>query len=127
MYRCILGIAVYHISICTTLTEENANDLERTQKTFAKLILGKNYINYEKALIKLNLVPLSERRQEMCRKFANSGIKNNTLSDFFTENLNNHAMLTRKSEKFQVDFCNTERFRKSSVIHMQNLLNEAQN
>ena len=110
----------------STLTEENVIDLERTQKTFAKLVLGNNYMNYEKALTKLNLVQLSERRQDMCLEIANSGIKNNTLADLLQNNFKNNAMLTRKSEKFQVDFCNTERFRKSSVIYMQNQLNQAQ-
>ena len=43
----------------STLTHENITDLERTQKTFAKLILKNQYISYEQALEKLNLLPLS--------------------------------------------------------------------
>ena len=39
-----------------SLTEENSHDLERVQKTFAKLALGQKYNNYEAALIKLNLL-----------------------------------------------------------------------
>ena len=42
-----------------TLTQENFDDLERTQKTFTKLVLGQNFKNYEDALLKLNLHPLS--------------------------------------------------------------------
>ena len=35
-----------------------------------------------------------------------------------------HAMLTRKSEKFQVQFANTERLKRSPIIYMQKLLND---
>ena len=31
----------------TSLTQENLEDLERTQKTFAKLVLKEKYKNYE--------------------------------------------------------------------------------
>ena len=36
----------------------------------------------------------------------------------------NHVMNTRLAEKFKVNYANTERFRKSAVTYMQNLLNE---
>ena len=63
------------------LTLENIFDLERTQKTFAKVVLRNSYRTYEEALIKLNLSSLSERRENVCRKFAQSGVRNGTLSD----------------------------------------------
>ena len=56
------------------LTKENTNDLERTQKTFAKLALQNKYTTYEEALVKLNLVSLADRRQQLCLNFAKSGI-----------------------------------------------------
>ena len=34
-----------------------------------------------------------------------------------------HAMLTRKSEKFKVQYANAERLKKSPLIYMQRLLN----
>ena len=40
----------------SSLTDENSVDLERTQKTFAKLILKDEYENYTKALLKLNML-----------------------------------------------------------------------
>ena len=108
----------------STLTQENDTDLERTQKTFAKLILGNRYNSYAEALVKLNLLPLSERRRQLCLNFATSGIENNTLGDLLRKNEKIHKMPTRKNEPYQVDFCNRERLRKSSVIYMQSLLNE---
>ena len=54
----------------TSLTQENIENLERTQKTFAKLVLEEKYKNYEDALILLNLDSLETRRKEMCIKFA---------------------------------------------------------
>ena len=50
----------------SSLTEENANDLERTQKTFCKLTLKNKYDTYENALLLLNLQSLQERREEIC-------------------------------------------------------------
>ena len=46
----------------SSLTQENKDDLERTQKTFAKLVLKERYKNYEDALIILDLDSLEIRR-----------------------------------------------------------------
>ena len=35
-----------------------------------------------------------------------------------------HQMETRNPDKYQVQYANTERLKKSAVIYMQNLLNE---
>lgn len=106
------------------LTKENLNDLERTQKTFTKLILQNKYKTYEEALIKLNLVSLADRRQQLCLKFAESGIRHNKLNDLLKIRKKKHGMKTRKSEKYEIKFSNTERWRKSSIIYLQSLLNQ---
>lgn len=106
----------------SSLTEENKEDLERTQKSFAKLILKQEYENYETALLKLNLQTLEERRKELCLNFAKNSIKYETLSDLFPTN--EHVKDTRNKEKFIVSQANTDRLRNSSIIYMQNLLNE---
>ena len=69
-----------------SLTQENETDLERTQKTFAKLVLKNQFSSYPEALMKLNLLPLSERRRQLCLNFATSGIENNTLKDLIRKN-----------------------------------------
>ena len=108
-----------------SLTEENSQDLERVQKTFAKLALGQKYQNYEEALLKLNLLPLNIRRKNLCSKFAQSGVKYETMTDLFKQNEKTHMMQTRYCETHAVEFCNTERYRKSSVPYMQHLLNDS--
>ena len=106
-----------------SLTAENTDDLERTQKSFAKLVLKGKYTNYENALIKLNLLNLRERRSELCLKFANDGIKNKKMNDLFPTNQKEHIMQTRDCDKFEVMFSNTERLKHSSIPSMQTYLN----
>lgn len=108
----------------SSLTIENIEDLERTQKSFAKLVLKEKYKNYEDALRILNLDSLETRRKELTLKFAKSAIKNNTMNDIFTKNDQVHNMKTRNRNRFNVNFANTERLKKASVISMQNMLNE---
>ena len=108
----------------SSLTLENIEDLERTQKSFAKLVLKDKYKNYEDALKILNLDSLEARRKELTLKFAKSAIKNNTMNDIFTKNNQVHNMKTRKRNDYNVNFANTERLKKASVISMQNMLNE---
>ena len=107
-----------------SLTLENIEDLERTQKSFAKLVLKEKYKTYENALKILNLDSLEARRQELILKFAKSAIKNNTMNDIFIENDKVHNMKTRNRNRYKVNFANTDRLKNASVITMQNILNE---
>ena len=108
----------------TSLTLENKDDLERTQKALAKLILREKYKNYDNALLLLNLETLEKRRQDLCLKFAKSGSKSDKLCDLFPMNDKTHHMQTREDDKFKVKFANTDRLKHSSIITMQNMLNE---
>ena len=116
--------------VCSSsLTQENKDDLERTQKSFAKLVLKNEYKvecenSYEHALLKLNLQKLEQRREELCLNFAKNCIKNEKLDDLFPEKIKIHSMETRHSEKFDVLYANTERMKNSSIVYMQNLLNK---
>ena len=107
-----------------SLTQENVEDLERTQKSFAKLVLRQNYKTYDHALVQLNLESLEIRRKQMLVKFAKDGIYNNTMTDLFPLNNKKHKMETRKTEKYKVNHANTERLKTGSIISMQKLLNE---
>ena len=42
----------------------------------------------------------------------------------FPENIKFHDMLTRHPEKFKIEHANTNRFKNSAIIYMQNLLNK---
>ena len=108
----------------SSLTQENIENLERTQKTFAKLVLKEKYKNYENALSILNLENLENRRKILTKRFATNGIMSNTLTDLFPMNNKEHEMKKRKNEPYKVNFAHTERLRNASIITMQKLLNQ---
>ena len=58
------------------LTKKNTNDLERVQKVAVRIILGKNYKNYNDGLTYLRLEKLENRRENICLKFAKKCLKN---------------------------------------------------
>ena len=68
-----------------SLTQENVDDLERTQKTFCKLVLRQKYKDYEHSLLYLNLDFLKKRREVLCLQFAKAGIKHDKLNDLLPE------------------------------------------
>ena len=111
----------------SSLTEENKTDLERVQKTALKLILEEKYITYKHALRLLDLENLSERRDNLCLAFALKTSKNEKFRDMFPLKSKEHPMNTRKPEKFEVQHAHTERLKQSTVIFMQNLLNDHEN
>ena len=65
------------------LTKENEDDLERTQKTFAKLVLGDSYTTYFEALKTLQLDPLNLRREKLTLGFAKRSLADGKLRDLF--------------------------------------------
>ena len=58
------------VAFHSSLTVEQANDIERIQKTSLKVILGELYIDYQAALEMCGLQTLYERREERCLEFA---------------------------------------------------------
>ena len=106
------------------LTEENAKDIERVQKSALKLILAEKYQNYENALNILELETLEDRRKNLCLEFAKKCLKNEKMKSLLCENENIHQMKTRKREKFKVNHAKTSRLMNSPIIYMQRLLNE---
>ena len=108
----------------SSLTEENASDLERVQKSAVKVILDQKYNGYQNGLAQLGLENLRERRENICLEFARKCVKNKKLDHMFPKNVNTHSMETRNKETYLVQHANTERLQKSAIIHMQKLLNE---
>ena len=111
----------------SSLSLQNITDIERVQKSACKLILGEKYENYQNALLQLDMLTLSERREELCINFAKKCVKNPKTASMFPLNTKKHGMNTRKFEKYHVEHANHERFRKSAIIYMQNLLNQQDN
>ena len=106
----------------SSLTQENKDDLERMQKTFAKLVLRQNYKSYENSLLRLNLDCLDTRRNALCLKFEQAGIKNRKIDDLFPMNEKLHQMKTRVNDQYRVQFANTDRLKNSSIITMQKII-----
>ena len=52
----------------SSLTEQNKNDLEIMERSALEIILGSKYESYKRALVKLNLETLEERREYQCSK-----------------------------------------------------------
>ena len=99
-------------------------DLERVQKAAVKVILGKDYLNYEEALSELKLESLDERREAMALKFVKKSLGNSNFSQLFPLREIKHGMKARKSEKYAVIPSKTKRRKDSAVPYLQNLLNK---
>ena len=108
----------------SSLSQQNINDLERVQKSALKIILGQKYTNYENSLSKLDILSLSERREQLCLQFALKCTKNPKTKHMFPENFKRHEMKTRNREKYLVQHAHTGRLRNSSIIYMQHQLND---
>ena len=74
------------------LTQENRNNLERTQKTFLILILEEEYNNYENALHISQLETLDKRRKELTLRFAQTSLADGLLTDVFPIKNTNHML-----------------------------------
>ena len=75
---------------------------------------------------KLEMEKLTDRRKQLCLMFAKKCVKNPKTKHMFPQNDKKHSMETRTFEKFKVQHAHTERFKKSSIIYMQHLLNESE-
>ena len=107
----------------SSLTKENSEDLERVQKNAFRIILKNEYQTYKKALRKLGMEKLSDRREFLCLNFAKKCVKNPRTNYMFPLNNKTHEMKTRKTEKFYVQNALSEQFKNSPIIFMQRLLN----
>ena len=108
----------------SSLTLKNVEDIERIQKTALTFILKNTYKTYDEALIKMDLDSLNDRRKNLDIKFAKSCLKNEKMKHLFPLNKKSHTMSTRKPMKYSILKANTERYKKSPIIHFQNILNE---
>ena len=109
------------------LTQENRNSLERTQKTFLRLILEEDYINYENALTVCQLETFEKRRKNLTVRFAQTNLAYGYFSDLFPVRNKSHKMKTRKRGKLKIFPANIERYKKSPILTMQRMLDKAEN
>ena len=92
-----LAIPVWHSS----LTQSNKISIERVQKSALQVILGPAYESYRCALKTIGLSTLEERRENICKTFAEKAIKNSKHKNWFKVSKSNE----RKRKK-QSMYCN---------------------
>jgi len=106
----------------SALTCSEINDLERVQKSFLHILLGRAYTNYNSALLLSGLESLAERRTILCMKFALKTSQNPKHRHWFTTNTKQRPT-RNKGPTFKVPRFKHERFRKSPIVYLTNLLN----
>ena len=74
----------------SSLTLKNSNDLERVQKAAVRIINGRPYESYSETLKDLGIMRLSERRENICLKFAKNSMKLNNFQQLFPKHSNTH-------------------------------------
>ncbi|XP_030853882.1 uncharacterized protein LOC100889248 [Strongylocentrotus purpuratus] len=111
-YCCV----VWHFSL--TLHQEN--QLERIQKRALRTILAGGYESYQRALSACDLVSLKERREDLCRVFANKLFKN--FRHWLPESQSSNRQL-RHSNRLRELKCRTQRYKNSAIPQIIKLLN----
>ena len=101
------------------LTKKNSQDIERVQKNAFRIILGKDYNNYEDALSDIEETTLSERRKILCLKFAQNCLKHEKFQNWFLP-----GRCTRNGSYFREPVTKTKRYRNSPIPYMTRLLNQ---
>ena len=105
----------------SSLTQNQAQILERVQKGAVRIIFGEKYESYEQSLKQLKLDNLQARRDKLCLSFAKKSLQLFKFKQLFPINSNR---ATRNSNKFLVKKYRTERAKNSSIPYMQTLLNK---
>ena len=115
---------VFHSSV----TQEQTKKIENIQKTSLKIILGDNFVDYTAACEMAGLEKLETRWQTRLLVYAKKCIKHPQNSRFFPENDSFDAEpLIRNREKYKMNFCHGEKYRKSAIPTCQRLLNDDYN
>ena len=96
----------------SSLSQENANDLERVQKSALKIILNWSYKSYEQSLAQLDIQTLNDRREMLCLNFALECVKNEKMKNMFPVSEKTHRMPTRDENVYKVHHANTGRLQK---------------
>ena len=105
----------------SSITEEESQSLERTQKCALRLIYQSEYESYLNALALSGLTNLSLRRQKLMEVFAERCVKNEKTMNMFP--LNNVTRDSRHHEKYLVPFAKHERLKRSAIPTMARYLN----
>ena len=103
------------------LTGDDIINLERVQKTVLHIILGDSYKSYSSALKATGIQKLSARRKKLSLDFAKKALKSPKFNNWFRRNPNQGGRTNQP--KFCPVVARTERFQKSPLSYLINLLN----
>lgn len=104
------------------LTKQHIYALESIQKRACRIILGSSYTSYNVALETCNLVTLEERRKQLCLTFAHN-LEENPFSLNWLVKKQESRYCLRRTTKYTQYKCKTNRFRKSAIPYLIDLLN----
>ena len=107
----------------SNLTQEDVLDIERVQKSFLYIALGNMYINYESALDRMNLETLKKRRTSICLNFAVKASKHPKHGKWFIQTDPLKPDTRSLKTDFKPPLCRLQRFAKSPIPYLTNLLN----
>ena len=112
------------------LTQQEKKQIERVQKCALYVILGEGYIGYNTALEVLSCESLETRRIKICEKFAKKAVKNPRYNNWFAMNTAPPPSINTRQHKTQPKYkqvqTRTERFQKSPIPYLVELLNNIQ-
>ena len=66
---------------------------------------------------------MEHRWRKICLKFAKRSLQNEKVKNIFPINTSTYGMKTRKKNKYAVNQIRTERYKKSAIPYMLELLN----
>ena len=104
------------------ITVREKEDIERVQRNACRIILGRTYISYEKALKYLNLEPLEARRTRLCLNFALKAESNPKFCSWFKESTKTYNTRS-KQQKYKQIQANHARYSNSPIAYLTKLLN----
>jgi hypothetical protein len=108
-----------------SLTVDQSNQLETTQKKALAIIVGNKYTSYDAALKLANIERIDARRNVINLNFAKKCVLNPRHSHMFPTNPNLRPH-SRHPKPFKEHRCNTTRVYKSLIPSMARLLNKKQ-
>ena len=80
----ILSIVEFAAPVWTPgLTQSQAHQIERVQKTAVRVILGDSYTSYKQGLALMKLEPIQQRRKRLCAKFTTKAISHPRFNTWF--------------------------------------------
>ena len=107
----------------SSLTQSNKISIERVQKSALQVILGPAYESYRRALKTIGLSTLEERRENICKTFAEKAIKNSKHKNWFKVNKSNDQ--TRRQQQIYCNvFARTKRIENSPMSYLTRILNK---